>query len=365
MCRGQAEWGEGDCSSKEGGGGLSMLAAPPLRQITYSAISDELRDKLRFPAVLRTVPGAHHQIEAMVQLMLHFRWNWIIVLASSDDYGRENSQLLSKRLARSRICIAFQEALPTPQPDQVVARQERRDLKAIVDKLQQSSARVVVVLSRDLALRSFFREVLRRNFTGVVWIASESWAIDPVLRNVTKLRHTGTFLGITTQSVPIPGFSEFRVHHAKARPPVSNRTSSGATCNQECDTCLDTTASFDTMLKLSGERMVYNVYSAVYAVAHALHSLLRCSQTGCPKRVVYPWQVRKVRAPRSKLRACSCHGHHSRPLPCRPVCSALASLPLGGVWANRWKRPWEMPCRQSRRARSPLWRPNKYLFSLN
>lgn len=342
-----------------------MPAAPPLRQITYSAISDELRDKQRFPAVLRTVPGAHHQVEAMVQLMLHFRWNWIIVLASRDDYGRENSQLLSERLARSRVCIAFQEALPTPQPDQVVTGQERRHLKAIVDKLQRSSARVVVVFSRDLALRNFFREVLSRNFTGVVWIASESWAIDPVLHNVTELRHTGTFLGITTQSVPIPGFSEFRVHHAQARPPVSNRTSSGATCNQECDTCLDATASFDTILTLSGERMVYNVYSAVYAVAHALHSLLRCSQTHCPKRVVYPWQVRKARAPCSKLRACSCHGDHSLPLPCRPICSALASLPLGGVWASRWERPWEMPCLQSHRARVLYGAQTNAFFSLN
>ena len=39
---------------------------PPLRQITYSAINDELGNKGRFPAVLRTVPGADHQMEAMV-----------------------------------------------------------------------------------------------------------------------------------------------------------------------------------------------------------------------------------------------------------------------------------------------------------
>ncbi|KAM5264980.1 taste receptor type 1 member 2 [Hipposideros larvatus] len=267
---------------------LSLFLLP---QITYSAISDELRDKLLFPAVLRTVPGADHQIEAMVQLMLHFRWNWIIVLTSSDDYGRDNSQLLRQRLASNDICIAFQEALPTPQPSQVVTPQERKHLEAIVDKLQQSSARVVVVFSPDLVLSNFFQEVLRRNFTGIVWIASESWAINPVLYNLTELRHTGTFLGITTQSVPIPGFSEFRMRHTQARPPASNRTSLEATCNQECDTCAHTTASFNTILTLSGERVVYNVYSAVYAVAHALHSLLGCSQTNCRKRVVYPWRL--------------------------------------------------------------------------
>nr|QQZ02690.1 taste receptor type 1 member 2 [Pteronotus parnellii] len=267
---------------------LSLFLLP---QITYSAFSNKLRNKQSFPAVLRTVPGADHQIEAMVQLMLHFRWNWIIVLVSSDDYGRENSHLLGERLAGRDVCIAFQEVLPTPQPNQRVTRQERKRLEAIVDKLQQSSARVVVLFSPDLALRNFFREVLRRNFSGVVWIASESWATDLVLHNLTELRHTGTFLGVTTQSVPIPGFSEFRMRHARARPPTSNKTSRRATCNQECDTCRDTTESFSTTLTLSSQRGAYNVYSAVYAVAHALHSLLGCSQTSCPKEVVYPWQL--------------------------------------------------------------------------
>ncbi|XP_016070057.1 PREDICTED: taste receptor type 1 member 2 [Miniopterus natalensis] len=274
---------------------LSLFLLP---QVTYSAISDYLRDKQRFPSLLRTVPGADHHVEAMVQLMLHFGWNWIVLLVSSDDYGRRNGQMLSDRLARSDICVALQEALPTPQPSQAVTPQERRRLETIVDKLQRSSANVVVVFAPELALHNFFREVLRRNFTGTVWIASESWAIDLGLHDLSELRHVGTFLGITTQSVPIPGFSEFRMRRARARPPPSNRTRLRTTCNQECDTCLDTMEAFSTVLTLSGERVAYSVYSAVYAVAHALHRLLRCSQTSCSKEVVYPWrllqEIRKV-----------------------------------------------------------------------
>ncbi|XP_012512382.1 PREDICTED: taste receptor type 1 member 2 [Propithecus coquereli] len=268
---------------------LSLFLLP---QITYSAISDQLRNKHRFPALLRTMPSADHHVEAIAQLMLHFRWNWIVVLVSSDDYGRDNGQRLSERLTGRDICIAFQESLPAPQPNQVATPEEHSRLGAIVDKLQQSTARVVVVFSPDLALHNFFREVLRRNFTGVVWIASESWAIDPVLHSFTELRHAGTFLAVTTQSVPIPGFSEFRVRRWQAGPP-SGRNSQGSTCNQECDECFNTTKSFNTILTLSGERVVYGVYSAVYAVAHALHSLLGCGETNCTKEVVYPWQLLK------------------------------------------------------------------------
>lgn len=237
--------------------------------------------------MLRTVAGAYHHIEAMVQLMLHFHWNWVVVLVSSDDYGRENSQLLWDRLAQGHICIAFQEVLPM---NQAKTRQDRRRLEAIVDKLLQSTARVVLVFSPDLVLHDFFRVVLRRNLTDIVWIAPESWAIDPVLHDFSELRQVGTFLGITTRSVPIPGFKEFRLRRTQATAHTSV-TSKGSTCNQECDKCLNTTVTFNSILTLSRERTVYNVYSAVYAVAHGLHRLLGCTETHCSKDVVYPWRV--------------------------------------------------------------------------
>lgn len=243
--------------------------------------------------MLRTVPSATHHIEAMVQLMIHFQWNWIVVLVSDDDYGRENSHLLSQRLINTGdICIAFQEVLPVPQPNQAMRPEEQSQLDIILDKLRRTSARIVVVFSPELSLHNFFREVLRCNFTGFVWIASESWAIDPVLHNFTELRHTGTFLGITIQRVSIPGFSQFRVRHDKPEYPMPNETNLRTTCNQDCDACLNITESFNNILMLSGERVVYSVYSAVYAVAHALHRLLHCNQDGCNKQIVYPWQVR-------------------------------------------------------------------------
>ncbi|XP_047402580.1 taste receptor type 1 member 2 [Sciurus carolinensis] len=268
---------------------LSLFLLP---QITYSAISDQLRNKLRYPATLRTVPSASHHIEAMVQLMLHFGWNWIVVLVSDDDYGRDNSQRLGDRLADgSDICIAFQEALPMPAPDRTLTPAQQARLGDILLKLRRSTARVVVVFSPELVLHAFFAEVLRWNLTGTVWIASESWAIDPVLHNLTELRRTGTFLGITIQRVPMLGFSEFRVRRSQDGPPPPSGTSPRATCNQQCDACLNTTESFSAILTSSGERVVYSVYSAVYAVAHALHSLLRCTQTSCVKEVVYPWRL--------------------------------------------------------------------------
>ncbi|XP_042544630.1 taste receptor type 1 member 2 [Dipodomys spectabilis] len=261
---------------------LSMLLLP---HISYSAITEELRDKVRYPATLRSVPSATHHIEAMVQLMLHFRWNWIVVLTSNDDYGRENSQLLTQRLSRGGdICVAFQEVLPAP------ACAPRLD--AVLDKLRRSTARVVVVFSPEVALHDFFRAVLRARLTGAVWIASESWAIDPELHGLDGLRRCGTFLGVTIRGVPVPGFSEFRAGRGQPGPPPSPPgPRRRGTCNQECDTCPWKTASYGDVLTLSGERVVFSVYAAVYAVAHALHRLLGCNRTACAPGPVRPWQL--------------------------------------------------------------------------
>ncbi|XP_027698501.1 taste receptor type 1 member 2 [Vombatus ursinus] len=274
---------------------LSLFLLP---QITYSAISDDLRDSSRFPALFRTIPSGEHQVEAMIQLMAHFGWNWVIVIASSDDYGRENSQLFNEKLEGRDICIAFQESLPVPLANRTILPPEKKRIEVIVDKIKKSTANVVAVMSLDLVLLDFFEEVICQNLTGTVWIASESWSIDPVIHNISNIQLAGTFLGITTQNIPIPGFSDFRVRQTYVKRPVVSKNRSEPTCNQECDSCLDTTISYSTILTLSGERVVYNVYSAVYAVAHALHHLLGCNGTSCSKGVVYPWkllqEIRKV-----------------------------------------------------------------------
>ncbi|EPQ18167.1 Taste receptor type 1 member 2 [Myotis brandtii] len=83
---------------------LSLFLLP---QITFSAISDDLRDKQRFPAVLRTVPGADHHLEAMVQLMLRFRWNWIVVLDLGEQRGSQQRYARSPLLPDTPVLSPF------------------------------------------------------------------------------------------------------------------------------------------------------------------------------------------------------------------------------------------------------------------
>lgn len=226
----------------------------------------------------------------MIGLLRWFRWNWVIVLSSDDDYGQQNLQLL--RAQASWACIAFQEIIPVQERSQDANDTEVR-IRDIVGKIRRSTAQVVIVLSLELPLLSFFQEVMRQNVSGLVWIGAEAWASDPSVHSIANLSSVGTIFGVAVRNIPIPGLNDFRIR--LPLPGVKEAQAPGKTCNQECDECLSTARALDKSLRGTGHRIDFNVYSAVYVVAHALHNLLHCGPSGCHKRPIYPWQVSATR----------------------------------------------------------------------
>ncbi|XP_053865505.1 taste receptor type 1 member 2 [Malaclemys terrapin pileata] len=262
---------------------LSLFFIP---QISYRATTNELNDRERFPSAFRAISSMEQQIVAMLLLLKEFQWNWINVLYSDDDYGRQNLKLLWARA--TGICVAMQDVIPVPRSSQLLPLELQGKIKAIVSKVIHSTANVVIVLSLEMTLPFFFQEVVRQNVTDLVWIAAEAWAIEPTLYNITDLWRVGTILGVAAKEFSIPGFDDFRVSLAKED---NGQASNQTTCNQACDQCLGAARDADQTMRAQGERTDFSVYSSVYIVAHALHRLLGCNTTGCHKRMVYPWQL--------------------------------------------------------------------------
>ncbi|XP_061457154.1 delta-1-pyrroline-5-carboxylate dehydrogenase, mitochondrial isoform X3 [Rhineura floridana] len=262
-------------------------------QITFSATAKALSDAKIFPATFRTIPSSEQQITIIHKLLKQFKWNWVIVLASDDDYGHQNMQLLRAQV--TWVCIAFQETIPVQQEQQEDPNNTAQEqIKDVVAKISRSSAKVVIIVSRELPLISFFEEVIRKNMTGLVWIAAEAWSIDLSIHSIANLSRVGTIFGVAVQNVPIPGLDDFQVR-SPSGPTDSGKGQAvvNATCNQDCDQCLAMAQLYDNSLRGMGHRIDFNVYSAVYVIAHALHRLLGCNATQCNKQRVYPWQLLK------------------------------------------------------------------------
>lgn len=82
--------------------------------------------------------------------------------AFQDDYSRYGIQGFSKQLRLKGGCLAFQLTVPkSPSP---------AEIGEMVDKLQSSSARVVVVFASEGQLLELFLEVGRPNRLKYVFI---------------------------------------------------------------------------------------------------------------------------------------------------------------------------------------------------
>lgn len=245
--------------------------------------------KRYYPSFLRTIPSDEHQVEVLVLLLQRFGWVWISLVGSDGDYGQLGVQALEELAPQQGICIAFKDIIPFS------AYPGSERMQAMMLHLARARTTVVVVFSSRQLARVFFESVVLTNLTAKVWIASEDWAISRHISSVPGIWGIGTVLGVAIQQRLVPGLKEFEEAHVRAAKGAYGPCSEGSWCssNQLCRECRGFTAQQMPKLSTFSMSSAYNVYRAVYAVAHGLHQLLDCASGACSRDKVYPWQVRE------------------------------------------------------------------------
>ncbi|NXU76429.1 TS1R1 protein, partial [Oreotrochilus melanogaster] len=250
-----------------------------------------LSQKRLYPSFLRTIPSDGQQVKAIFQLMKNFGWNWVALLGSNNAYGRDGLDALQKMLIENDMCVPYRGTLS------LNTDASSQELHNLVTILRDIKVNVTVIFANRQSVRPFFEVMVQRNVTGMVWVGSEDWSLDQTIRQMPGIQNTGTVIGISVKMTDPAMVERFMSWKAEKSPVAEqddsvegggeNGGSAQLDCTQRCTACHLSASALDTY----DTQASFNVYSAVYTVAHGLHDLLGCASGACSKGTVYPWQL--------------------------------------------------------------------------
>uniref|UniRef100_A0A3Q3GH41 Olfactory receptor C family, u1 n=1 Tax=Labrus bergylta TaxID=56723 RepID=A0A3Q3GH41_9LABR len=270
--------------------------------VSYFATCTCLTDKHMYPSFLRTVPNDLFQVRGLVQLVTFLSWLWVGTVGTPDDYSQYGIQAFSTQFKQQGGCLAFHLTIPKSPT--------AAEIQEFADTLQSSTTQVVVVFATEGQLVDLFLEVslADRNVTGIQWVASEAWVTATLLTSPHFHPLLEGTLGFSFPGVRIPDLEEFLLNvHPSPKPGmelVNMFWEELFGCRLEfrdgrskdnvpiCSGSEDLRYTESSYTDVSQVRISYNVYKAVYAIAHALHTLLNCDSEGkkqgmCEKHIFF------------------------------------------------------------------------------
>ncbi|KAM4565903.1 extracellular calcium-sensing receptor-like [Odontesthes bonariensis] len=282
-------------------------------QVSYFSSCACLSNKREFPAFLRTMPSDFFQVDALVQLVKHFGWTWVGVIAGDDAYGLGGANIFADEVRKLGACIAFHEIIPK--------NRAQTDISSIVSNIHSSGAKVVLVFAVEQDAAALFDQALRGGLTGIQWLASEAWSTAAVLSTPGKYHHIlqGT-MGFAIRRAQIPRLLDFLLRLSPSSPDAHEdpflvpfweevfQCSLGVQAEGQkhkaddkplCSGAEELASIINIYSDVSQLRISYNVYKAIYATAHALKAMRSCPngkgpfpQQACPDADnIHPWQL--------------------------------------------------------------------------
>ncbi|XP_041441603.1 extracellular calcium-sensing receptor [Xenopus laevis] len=251
-------------------------------QISYFATNPKLSDRNLFPSFFRTIPSDVFQMRGLAELIRYFGWTWVGLLANDNDYGQYGLQMVKQEIINGDACVAFSENILTARSN--------RNAPHLVQVIKESTAKVVVVITTDSDFLIVAEELLRQNVTGNIWVASEAWSTTDLL---SSERFQPILLGTIGFAIYRGQMQKFTKYLSDLQP--SDHLYDGFmrelwelvfSCkwpshenvtidNVTMKTCIEN-EKLESILTEEDYRVSLNVYTATYAIAWALQSLLNC-----------------------------------------------------------------------------------------
>ncbi|KAG6477680.1 type-2 vomeronasal receptor [Crotalus adamanteus] len=241
-----------------------------------------------YPSFFRINPKESPQYVGLVQLLLHFQWNWVGLVAPETDNGEQFISTLMPMLKEKEICLAFTEILKSNEfanTMETFHRMFKSWFKAEVIILFGDSNN-----NKKIQMAFTMYERFKNTTFQKVWILTSHWKFNVVgpknslmvvkpfhgalhirehARDISEFSHF--FLSLDPLNpqgdVFLPKWWEF-IFYCKIQKPGGILQKGKKTCTGKEK--LQTVPHYIFERSMTGES--YNIYNAIYAVAHALHA---------------------------------------------------------------------------------------------
>ncbi|XP_070762575.1 extracellular calcium-sensing receptor-like [Enoplosus armatus] len=254
--------------------------------VSYFSTCACLSDRAKYPTFFRTIPSDYFQAKALAALVKRFGWQWIGAIQSDNDYGRNGILAFTEEVKKLGICIAFVGT--------VLRTYTMEKIMDVVEMIKQSTVKVILAFVPEGDFYPLMKEVVKQNITGIQWIASEAWITATRPSTPEIYQAFGGALGFVVQKMAIPNLKPFLTGIRPytdpnaafvrdfweiivgCKPVLPGKHSGTEAINEICTGNETLMNSHHVFFNVTQLRVSYNVYKAVYAIAHALHQLVFC-----------------------------------------------------------------------------------------
>uniref|UniRef100_A0A670ZIS9 G-protein coupled receptors family 3 profile domain-containing protein n=1 Tax=Pseudonaja textilis TaxID=8673 RepID=A0A670ZIS9_PSETE len=264
--------------------------------VSYCVYSPPVNDISHPSFLYRMVPNEAHQYTGIVNLLLHFQWKWIGIMAMDDDKGEIFVQTLEKSFSDNGICTAFSKRMPLQSNilDMVVNFSDMfREMALLLSKANVN----VCVISADAHMMLDLQMVLSSAESDMmlpvqnVWVMTAHWdfSLEPFLNSLNMQIFHGA-LSFATHTSEMSTFQNFLLsqdphsltnHFVRVFWEQAFKCSfpASATDKENLGSCTGNERLESLPQPFFEMRMTsqsYSVYNAVYALVHALHAFYSC-----------------------------------------------------------------------------------------
>ncbi|KAM3820962.1 vomeronasal type-2 receptor 26-like [Vipera latastei] len=299
----------------------NLLSLYKIPQLTYGSFAQDESYITPSQALYRMVPNEACQYRGIIQLLHHFGWTWIGFFITDDDSGEHFMQVLEPLLSQNGICSAFTTKIPKAQLNDILNLNSK--VRNIYQPMTNVNVNTIVVYGETLSmmlLSNFLLQATHNNsdiFFQRVWVMTAQ--IDFAMTIIQMGSDLQVFQGaisFTVHSHQLPKFQKFLLAldpcQAEGNNFLNDFLEQALNCLFQCPKKMEVTevCSWEESLKKLPRSLFemdmtghsYSIYNAVYAVAHALHSmeLFRSkltSKSGMKRtklQSLQPWQVQPV-----------------------------------------------------------------------